>query len=285
MTLGYTGYFDFYSRGPYAAYLVEHQLLGTNDVRLVHAAQPAGEFPDPPMPEYFLYVALRGASKLSFDWGCGRWTGCWHKDDVSIAPPYSETAIHVSEPHDFLALSLPASFISSAVDELTGSPRSDLGVLHTTAFRDPSIVNLIRRFWRGTDRNAWSELSEDCFLFAIVQALASRMGLRTPSEHELDDDRLSRVTAYIQENPGEKFRLAQLAAQSGLSPMHFARQFRRRTGVSPHQYVLQQRLTRLRGLLKTTRHPLAELAYDGRFLKGYRDVSGALSARGGGAVL
>jgi hypothetical protein len=132
----YRSYQEFYSGGPYANYLVEHRLVGSSTVRLLHVEQPSGEFPDPPLPEFILYVAVRGARELSFDWGFGRWIGAWHPNDVSIAPPDIGTRIHVDTPHAFLAVALPRALVTTALDEFRPNASHDLGALHATTFRN-----------------------------------------------------------------------------------------------------------------------------------------------------
>ena len=48
---------------------------------------------------------------------------------------------------------------------------------------------------------------------------------------------------------------------SGLSPDHFAAQFRRSTGLPPHRYVLQRRVGRAKELVAAGRLSLAEIGY------------------------
>jgi AraC family transcriptional regulator len=47
-----------------------------------------------------------------------------------------------------------------------------------------------------------------------------------------------------------------------LSPHHFSRVFKRVTGLSPHQYVLSQRIQLARQLLTETKLSIAEVAHD-----------------------
>jgi transcriptional regulator GlxA family with amidase domain len=54
--------------------------------------------------------------------------------------------------------------------------------------------------------------------------------------------------------------LAQLATECSLSAGHFARAFRRSTGLSPHQWLLQHRVDEAHGLLLDRRLSLAEIA-------------------------
>jgi len=59
----------------------------------------------------------------------------------------------------------------------------------------------------------------------------------------LDRTTLKRVSTYIEEHLAEDLALAELAAVTSLSPYHFARLFKASTGVSPHQYVIQRRMS------------------------------------------
>jgi AraC-like DNA-binding protein len=61
--------------------------------------------------------------------------------------------------------------------------------------------------------------------------------------------RLKRVIDYIDANLGEPITLADLAAATALSPMHFAAQFRMSTGVRPREYLLRRRVERAQELL------------------------------------
>ncbi|WP_291869253.1 AraC family transcriptional regulator [Bradyrhizobium sp.] len=262
----FVSYHDFYTRGPYASYTIQHGRLGGADGRLLHIAQPSGDFPDPAIPEFFVYVALRGASELAFDWGCGRWCGAWHEGDISIAPPGVSTRIHVSDPHAFVALALPAPFVRVTMRELADDGFSDFGVLYTRTFRDQMIDRLMRELWSHADQG-WrhSQLAADNLILSIMAALASKPARQTEARHALDDRRLGRVIAFVEEHLAANPTLSELASACALSPVHFARQFRRRMGLSPHQYVLDRRVARARALLAATGYPITDIAYETGF--------------------
>ena len=71
---------------------------------------------------------------------------------------------------------------------------------------------------------------------------------------------MRRVLAYIQDNLERDMTLDALAGMVHLSPHHFALRFRQSLGISPHQFVLGQRIEKARYLLTNSRDTLAEIA-------------------------
>ena len=71
--------------------------------------------------------------------------------------------------------------------------------------------------------------------------------------------RLRAVVEYIEEHLDIGPTLSQMAAVARVSPYHFARQFKRATGLPPHQYIILRRVERAKQLLQGDL-PLAEVA-------------------------
>jgi AraC family transcriptional regulator len=68
------------------------------------------------------------------------------------------------------------------------------------------------------------------------------------------------VAEYIDAHLDQNFALADLAAVTHVSEFHFARQFKQTTGLSPHQFVIHQRVERAKRLIIGRRLSLAEIA-------------------------
>jgi AraC-like DNA-binding protein len=77
---------------------------------------------------------------------------------------------------------------------------------------------------------------------------------------ELPACRLRRVTQHIQENLQRELRLAELSGLVHMSPYHFARLFKRTTGVPPHRFLVRRRIDVARALLEARTVPIAEIA-------------------------
>jgi AraC-like DNA-binding protein len=72
--------------------------------------------------------------------------------------------------------------------------------------------------------------------------------------------RLRRVTEYIDTHLASALPLSKLAVIAGLSRMHFAAQFRMAMGLSPHQFVLRQRVERAKAMLAETKEEIVDIA-------------------------
>lgn len=73
-------------------------------------------------------------------------------------------------------------------------------------------------------------------------------------------DGLDRVLDLIHSELPRSVTLAEMVTASELPRGRFLIAFRTKTGVSPHQYILRERLARARALLETTRRSVDEIA-------------------------
>jgi AraC-like DNA-binding protein len=71
---------------------------------------------------------------------------------------------------------------------------------------------------------------------------------------------LKKITAAIKDDLAHDWTVAALAGALGLSAGHFSRSFRRSTGASPRQWIIQQRIDAAIDRLLMTQEPLSEIA-------------------------
>jgi AraC family transcriptional regulator len=72
--------------------------------------------------------------------------------------------------------------------------------------------------------------------------------------------KLRRVKEYIDANLEDDLSLAELAEVADLSQFHFARAFRKSTGKTPQQFLMEQRIERAKILLTDENLPLVEIS-------------------------
>ena len=96
----------------------------------------------------------------------------------------------------------------------------------------------------------------------------------------LSAKRLREVTGFISDNYNRDLKLAELAQVAGMSSFHFAREFKRTTGTTPHQYLIKFRVERAKALLVKNELPLIEVglqtgfSHQSHFTRLFRRITG-----------
>ena len=75
----------------------------------------------------------------------------------------------------------------------------------------------------------------------------------------LSQSKVRRVIAFIENNLHRELRLEELAAVTHMSPYHFARLFKRATGVSPHRFVVRRRIDAAIALLSESTSSISSI--------------------------
>lgn len=75
------------------------------------------------------------------------------------------------------------------------------------------------------------------------------------------DDSIARSIRYMNQHLFEALSVQQVAQAVNLSPSHFSRQFKARTGYSPYEYIVLRRIDKAKYLLTSTRQSVKEIAY------------------------
>jgi AraC family transcriptional regulator len=168
--------------------------------------------------------------------------------------------LHLHVPNTVLASLLPGPYDTTAgIADVFAGQRT---------LRDPLIERLAHGLVHADDvGNIFGPRYVDGICVAMLarlldlhSAAASRAPKQTVSA--LAKWRLKRVMDYVQQHLDEPISLADLAASTGLSRMHFAAQFRTATGMRPHEYLVWRRIERAMVLLRDHRRPLCEVALD-----------------------
>jgi AraC-like DNA-binding protein len=97
-------------------------------------------------------------------------------------------------------------------------------------------------------------------LALYFQQRYGRVGNAEKRQGGLGSRRIRLLTEYIREHPSNSLTLSELAGVAGLSIFHFARNFRKEFGVSPHRFLQDLRIGWAKELLSRTSVDLAEIS-------------------------
>ena len=113
------------------------------------------------------------------------------------------------------------------------------------------------------DADEWEELAVR-IAGAVTATLAGR-GTTTTAPSRRDVRRVSEAVRHIEDNTHEPFTLAALADAAAMSRYHFLRTFRSVVGITPHQFVLGERMRRAAVRLRRSDECVTTIAYDAGF--------------------
>lgn len=172
-----------------------------------------------------------------------------------------------------------------------GADPERLEALNSVAVRDPHLqqtgIALLEEIVSGGPADRL--YAESLARVMAVHLLRRHSSLgRGSLRRLLDPERVGRLseaslraaTDCIGENLSGDLSIAGIAA-ANLSPYHFARAFKRSTGLSPHQYVLRRRIEQARELLEGADLPVgvvarrAGFASPSHFAQQFRRIVGA----------
>jgi AraC family transcriptional regulator len=199
--------------------------------------------------------------------------------DFTVFPAGISYRVAWDRPQELLMVGFDPSLIQQKVLELNDLSTSQLSVNYKGEifpqhkFNDPLIYQLGLALKtelnanRSTDR-LYTESLTDTLLVHLLRLCSSQTHLASSFDSRferlrqrgLSKTQLQAVIDYIQANIDRNLSLTELASITQLGSHHFSNLFKRSTGLSPYQYVIQQRLDRATELLKNTDRSIVDIA-------------------------
>ena len=217
-------------------------------------------------PRHMVVVHLEEAVTVEFKENGGNFkTVQIRPGQVVILPAMTPFSARSRNTGSLLAIGFEPQFLQLAAHELLDPDRIELTL--RVGIDEPLVkhiaLSLKRELESGTTGGrCYGETLAHALAVHLVlhfgtQAVQPREAGRGLARYQLD-----RAIDFVHGHLAEDISLESLAGAAGLSPFHFARLFKRSTGLSPHQYVLRCRVERARGLLMRSKSSIAEVAVD-----------------------
>ena len=157
-----------------------------------------------------------------------------------------------------------AQLVAEAAREICKGDEGDIEIVPRLGVHDPLIEHAAYVACELMKDGIDSDWAVDCLARSIALQLlrshSTASHIKEPSAAGLSAERLSRIKEFIEANLGNGISLSDMAEAVSLSPVHFARQFKRSVGQTPHQYLVAERVAAARHLLHGDL-PIAEIAY------------------------
>jgi AraC family transcriptional regulator len=180
--------------------------------------------------------------------------------DLRLGPRF-----YFHDPLDAVNFYLPRKTLDTIADDANAPRISDLKFTPGVGVMDHVVGELTRLLLPAFDNpDHVSQLFADHISLALGTHIAHAYGgmrsVAAPSRGGLATWQERRAKELMSANLQRDVSIADVATECSLSAGHFARAFRRSTGLSPYQWLLQHRIDEAHGLLRDRRLSLAEIA-------------------------
>lgn len=195
--------------------------------------------------------------------GRQRYSGSFSAGTVSVIDLRDNPQCEFKGPFDAVQYYIPRRALDEFAYENDAKPISTLKWARDR--RDPYLSTLSNVLLSALEEErANNQLFVDQFGLSLLAHFAQTYGdLRSrdgKQEGGLAPWQERRAKEIMRTRLASNLTIADVAAECKLTPSHFARSFRRSTGVAPHEFLSQLRIDEAKRLMLSTKLPLADIA-------------------------
>lgn len=183
----------------------------------------------------------------------------WNTGDMVLLPAHTPSFWRTELPRDNLHLDLSPQWLQ----KVSGDEGAPIALRSCFGKSDPLLTQLVQVLLLALSDNSGLQP-------AFADGIASTVAIHllehyrapgsAPPPAALSARQLRRVQTLVRDNLDQPLTTALLAAEVELSVFHFSRCFKATCGLTPHQFVLQQRMLRARALLRESGAAVGDIA-------------------------
>ncbi len=239
-----------------------------NNIKLQHLQNPAGEGSCCFESEHALFISLapRPIEYLQIQDGKTH-TGLYQRGEILITPANTPLFVRWSGNENCLQIRLTTEFLQSIAIETLDQNSDRLELLPAFQIRDAQIEAIAMMLFAEFQQEHFDNgLYLDSLTNVVAVNLLRHHTASKPRlpiyEGGLPPRQLGQVLDYIDAFLDKNIKLADLAQLLDMSSFHFSRLFKQSIGMTPHQYLSQQRVERAKQLLKKTDRLIIDIALE-----------------------
>jgi AraC-type DNA-binding domain-containing proteins len=264
--------------------VVNKRKAAWDGIRLEHCQLRPGELPAHSHREHVVLLSLTDGCKgeLITSSGIGM-RGTQTRGNVCVLPSGLEHQVALEGSSENLALYVDPLLIAKAASEAELPGSFEIVERYTrrdNVIRSVGMALLGELDTEGLSGRLYAESLGNVLAVHLLRYYSVSTSRAVTFTGGLSAKRLREVTEYISDNYNRDLKLAELARVAGMSSFHFAREFKRTTGTTPHQYLIKFRVERAKALLVRKELPLIEVglqtgfSHQSHFTRLFRRVTG-----------
>ena len=239
-----------------------------DNVRVQLLQNSAGEGSCHYQEEHTLFVSLSSRPVRYLQTQAGKThTGIYRQGDILITPANTPLFVRWEDAENCLQIQLNSQFIKALAQETLDRNPDQIELLPAFQVRNPQLEAIAMMLLTELQQE---HVDNGLYLDSLTNVLAVNLlrhhtanKTRLPIyEGGLPPRQLSQVLDYIDTYLAQNIKLADLAQLLDMSQFHFSRLFKQSIGITPHQYLSQQRVERAKKLLKKTDRLIIDIALE-----------------------
>jgi AraC family transcriptional regulator len=179
---------------------------------------------------------------------------------VDVIPAFLSHRTNWDRDVEFSVIAICPTLLNQTTQELA---QRDIELIPQFSIDDPVIQQLALALKLEIQTGCMSgRLYGESLGTALAARLAANYAVSKPAlgfkANGLPQSQLERVIDYMKANLTEDISILDLAKLASMSESHFSRSFKQSVGISPYQYLMQQRVERAKQLLEKRSLALAQ---------------------------
>ena len=238
-------------------------------IHVEHLQNPPGEGSCHFENEHALFVSLAPRPIQYVQSQDGKtFSGLYRPGDMLITPANVPLTLQWEGEENCIEVRLTDQFLRKVAMETLSQDCDRLTLRPEFQVRNAQIESIARMLFTEVQQGEGA-LGTQLYVDSLANVLAVNLlrhhATRNPQlpiyEGGLPPRQLQSVLNYIDAYLDQNLKLENLAKLLDMSQFHFSRLFKQSIGLSPYQYLIQQRVERAKQLLKQTKHPITEIAF------------------------
>jgi AraC family transcriptional regulator len=184
---------------------------------------------------------------------------------IGILPAYVPFSAKWNQESSLTHCYLDPTFLTHAAYETVNPEQVELNLtLQKTDLLVSQIVSTLRKVLETDATNScfYAESMATALAAHLLRNYSTRKLVLPEHESGLPKYKLNQAFEYMNAHLGENVSLASVSEELEISQFHFCRLFKQSTGMTPHAYLIQQRVERAKQLLKRKEGTMLDISIE-----------------------
>lgn len=187
-----------------------------------------------------------------------------HSQEICVFPPLQRHALECHQASELIFFYLEPGFFRQTIGEFIDIDQTE--IVSQYAIQDSLIRDVCVRLKSEIQNisqvgRLYLDSCANLLAVHLVKTYSNKVITLPESQDGLPPNKLRLILDYMHSHLEDEICLSDLANQVNLSRYYFSRLFKQATGLSPYQYLIQERIKLAQRLLKQQNLSIADVAY------------------------